>query len=442
MSALKHKKIREDLVTQACLEALGLVIHEAKLSNHALENVLRAKKSLYSHERRLVAERVYGYLRHPDLVTFVMQRVFPQASTFASTHADLVRLSLSRVLHGESPETVAPIAEPYGVTVKLLARARTVANEANNLERPARLALKASLPLFIAELLIAELGIDAERAAEALNVRAPLTVRTNTLKTTRQALKAKLEEAGVHVTETSLSPFGLHLETRINAHSLAAFREGLFEIQDEGSQLLGMLVDAPPRKVIDACAGAGGKTLQLAAQMNNRGELFALDVDARRLEELKQRARRAGAFNVRIHQIEDSEDAMRDFKSQCERVFIDAPCSGSGTLRRKPDARQRLNPSSIAEHAEIQGRLLTRFAPWVRPGGRLIYGTCSILRQENEAVIEEFLAKNEQFQLEKLDAWLGQEVTERCAPSGYLRLYPHQHQTDGFFGAVLSRKAA
>src|SRR5690606_8708891 len=148
---------------------------------------------------------------------------------------------------------------------------------------------------------------DAERAAEAMNERAPLTARVNLLKGSREALVARLAEEGVSARPTPLSPLGLFLETRLNAFSLQAFKDGWFELQDEGSQLLGMLVDAPPTKVVDACAGAGGKTLQLAAQMKNRGDLHALDVDPRRMDALKKRARRAGVHNVRARMIAADE---------------------------------------------------------------------------------------------------------------------------------------
>jgi 16S rRNA (cytosine967-C5)-methyltransferase len=204
-----------------------------------------------------------------------------------------------------------------------------------------------------------------------------------------------------------------------------------------------MLVDAPPRKVFDACAGAGGKTLQLAAQMKNRGEIYALDVDARRLEELKQRARRAGVHNVRIQAIAPDAKAdaeLEKWKGQAERVLVDAPCSGSGTWRRKPDARYRITEALLAEHVEKQHVLIERFSALVKPGGRLVYGTCSLLREENEAVIEAFLGKHPEFSVADAAKWLGEEVAAKTTRNGMLRLFPHRHDTDGFFGVVLVKK--
>ena len=278
-----------------------------------------------------------------------------------------------------------------------------------------------------------------------MNVRAPLTARANSLKITREALREKLAGEGVDAEPTSLSPLGLFLRTRINAFSLASFREGLFELQDEGSQLLGMLVDAPPTRVVDACAGAGGKTLQLAAQMKNRGELFALDIDARRLRELKLRARRAGAHNVRIRPIPPSgpeaSAALADLAGKADRVLVDAPCSGSGTFRRKPDARYRLTEAQLADQVQRQRALLEQFAPLVKPGGRLIYGTCSVLREENEEVVAWFLARHPEFSVLPPADRLGPELGSRVDRGGFLRVTPGEQGTDGFFGALLVRNA-
>jgi 16S rRNA (cytosine967-C5)-methyltransferase len=236
---------------------------------------------------------------------------------------------------------------------------------------------------------------------------------------------------------------GLWLETRMNAFALESFREGLFELQDEGSQILGMLVDAPPTRVVDACAGAGGKTLQLAAQMKNRGDLHALDVDEGRMDELRKRTRRDGVHNVRTQLIPAEapavDEALAPLKGKADRVLVDAPCSGTGTYRRKPDARYRLNPEDLANHVARQKTLLERFSTLVKPGGRLIYGTCSILREENEAVVEDFLSRHPDFSVRPVTEQLGPELGPKVSRGPFLRLAPHTHGTDGFFGAILVR---
>jgi 16S rRNA (cytosine967-C5)-methyltransferase len=196
-----------------------------------------------------------------------------------------------------------------------------------------------------------------------------------------------------------------------------------------------MLVDAMPTRAVDACAGAGGKSLQLAAQMKNKGDLYAFDIDARRLEDLRLRARRDGVHNVRIHVLPDVPDLV----GKADRVLVDAPCSGTGTLRRKPDARYRITEASIGEYVAKQKMLLEQFAPMVKPGGRLIYGTCSILREENEDVVAAFLSSHTEFEVFPAEKVLGEPLGAKVTRGGFLRTYAHRHGTDGFFGAVLKR---
>ena len=307
-----------------------------------------------------------------------------------------------------------------------------------NLER--RLSIAGSMPEFLVERFVREFGGEAEALVDALNQRAPLTIRANTLKTSREGLGAILKREGATARDTRLSELALILEDRPNVFGLRAFREGLFEIQDEGSQLLGMLVDAPPKVVVDACAGTGGKTLQLAAQMNNRGKIHALDIHADRLDQLKKRARRAGAHNIRTRLLSPDHTAqLSDLVARADRVLIDAPCSGTGAYRRKPDARYRLTIDEIEMHRMRQMRLLEQFAPLVKPNGRLIYGTCSLLHDENDSVVKWFLRKNANFSLLEPGAILAEGLARQVSRGGYLQLFPHVHGTDGFFGAVLRR---
>ncbi len=436
-----ERAMREDLIAQACLEAYGSVRHEGRLADRALDFTLRTKRHLYSSERRAVAERVYALLRRQRLVDWLLERARPGFGAVSTSRKDLLRIAASRVLHGESAGEVATGMSISGEDAAALTQLATAEQGLSRLSPLERFATVASLPDFLAKRFLKELGEEAEAFGAAINERAPLCARVNLLKGDRNALIEALKQEEVRALPTPLSPIGLHLETRINAFSLASFRAGLFEIQDEGSQLLGMLVDAPPTKVVDACAGAGGKTLQLAAQMKNRGELFALDIETRRLEDLKDRARRDGVHNVRVKEIPkegpEVAAALKFLEGKADRVLVDAPCTGTGTFRRKPDARWRLTEPEIAEHAQRQGRLLDAFAMMVKPGGRMIYGTCSILREENEDVIEAFLLRTPGFRVKPAIELLGPERAACCSPAGYLRLYPHKHNTDGFFGAVL-----
>ncbi|AKQ67548.1 Sun protein [Myxococcus hansupus] len=438
-----ERPLREDLVLQACLEAYGSVRHEGRMADRALDFTLRRKANLYSNERRAVAERVYGLLRRQRTVDFLLSRAHPRFDALDTSRQDVLRIAASRVLYGEPHGLVArqfALAPPDAAALGTLPEAAALLE---TLPPREHFPIAASLPDFLADRFLATFGRDAARAAEAMNERAPLVARTNLLKGDRETLMQRLRAESVDVKPTPLSPMGLVLETRINAFSLASFREGLMELQDEGSQLLGMLVDAPPTRVVDACAGAGGKTLQLAAQMKNRGDLHALDVDERRMEDLKKRARRAGVHNTRAQLIPlegpEAEDALAPLKDKADRVLVDAPCSGTGTFRRKPDARYRLTPADLEMHVSRQKALLARFATMVKPGGRLIYGTCSVLREENENVVEDFLAKHPDFSVKPVVELLGPELGEKVGPGPFLRLAPHTHGTDGFFGAVLVR---
>jgi len=436
------RPIREDLITQTCLEAYALVRRDHWLADRAIDRTLR-QRSLYSNERRVVTERVYALIRRQLLVDYLLERVRPGFAALSSGSQDLMRLSAARVLSGEPVELVSAGEHLVSEDRRALHALQRERRQIDSFERAQRLSLFASLPEPLATRWIAEFGAEAEAAAAAMNERAPLTARVNTLSSSRDEVLSQLRAAGVESRPTSLSPIGIQLETRINAFSLPPFKEGRFELQDEGSQLLGMLVDAPPKLVVDACAGAGGKTLQLAAQMKNRGELFALDISEARMRDLKKRARRAGAFNVRTRIIPsvpaEAGGAIRDLFGRADRVLVDVPCSGTGSLRRNPDARYRITAADLEMQTRRQRELLSLFAELVRPGGRLIYGTCSVLREENESMIEQFLGSRSDFALRPAGVVLGEELAGKVTREGFLRVAPHSHGTDGFFGAVLQR---
>jgi len=439
------RPLREDLITQASLEAYGPIRHEGRPADLALDRTLRSKRSLHSQERRAVSERIYALLRRQIAVDFLLEKERPGFFALPSSQQDLLRLAAIRSLLGEPAATVAAQMRLSREDASTLARTSDAERQIASLEPARRFSVRHSLPEFLAERFAAEFGEDADRAAEAMNERGPLTARVNTLKSSREALLASLRAGGLACRITPLSPLGIILESRLNAFSLREFKEGHFELQDEGSQLLGMLVDPPPKIVVDACAGAGGKTLQLAAAMKNRGELFAFDVSERRLDELRKRARRAGVYNVRIRAAPSGEEARTagaDLIGRADRVLVDAPCSSSGAMRRNPDARYRLTLDDLRAHVERQKRLLRSFAELVRVGGWLVYGTCSVLREENEVVVEDFLRGRSDFSLLPASNVLGGELGGRVSRDGYLCLAPHLHGTDGFFGAVLRRTDA
>lgn len=425
------------------LEAYGRIRHEARFADRVLNETLRSRKDLHSRERRLVAEQVYTALRHQYAIDRILAEEHGDRQR-SQVELDALHLAAARIIAGEAPGDVAGSTPGKVASPALLSQFVDWKAHFKHLDDIERLSLIGSVPPFVVEQLREQYGAATEVLLDALNQRAPLTVRVNTLKTTRESLLQQLSADGIHAVPTSRSPLGITLHTRLNAYGTTAFRSGMYEIQDEGSQLLGALVDAPPTRVVDACAGAGGKTLQLAAQMRNRGDLLALDVDARRLGELKLRARRAGVHNVRIRPIPEGDEAasaFTDWAGTADRVFVDAPCSGTGAWRRKPDGRYHLTPSVLADHVVRQKQLLQRFSTLVKPGGRLVYGTCSLLRCENDEVVEHFLKGNQDFELHEAEPLLSAAVPATGLTQGpYLKLSPHVHGTDGFFGAVLKRR--
>jgi len=429
---------RSDRVDACVLEVLGRVREQGWLADRALERVLRRERSLYASERRVVADAVYGVLRSLGQLEWLL------AVKTSPAPASLYALWLAR--SGAVPAEAAARrlgVSPGALGVALDRVGPRIAAIADPVER---LAVEASLPGWIAERFVGELGLDEARAmAGVMNERAPLTVRTNLLRTSREGLQARLSEEGASAVPTRFSPWGLVLDGHANAFALPSFKDGLFEIQDEGSQLIALAVGARPGwKVADACSGAGGKALALAAEMHGKGSLFALDSDPDRLDEAKRRARRAGVHNLRARPVPagpEAEAALADLAGQCERVLVDAPCAGLGTLRRRPDARWRLKPDDVARFAGLQKELLLRFARLVKPGGRLVYATCSIGRTENEEVAEFLERESPGLSPLPLAAALGEDLARALGATGHsLQLLPHRHGTDGFFVAAFTRR--
>ena len=266
-------------------------------------------------------------------------------------------------------------------------------------------------------------------------------LRANTLKITRSGLIEVLRAQGIAAEPARFSPWGIRISERRLLTTSAPFRAGLFEIQDEGSQIVAALVDARPNmRVADVCAGAGGKTLALAMTMDNRGYLLASDVAAARLEETQRRLNRAGATCIELRLLTPGDDWRREEATSFDRVLVDAPCTGAGTWRRDPSARLRLQEAQLHAALARQAAILDHAALLVRIGGRLVYATCSLLFEENEAQVSGFLSRRPEFQLMPLDrAW----PLPGAPPmrGDFLSLRPFAHDTDGFFAAVMERLA-
>ena len=389
-------------------------------ADETLSRYFRAHRTLGQQERGAVAETAFAVLRR--------RRSLEAAAGSAAPEA-LVAAAALRVL-GLSARSLE------GLVDEALVR-RVRAFRAERLAPAARF----DLPDWLWARLAAELGAaEAARAAQALLNPAPLDLRVNLARTTREAVLARLNAEGVRAAPTPLSPAGVRLEGKppINRHAL--FREGLVEVQDEGSQLLAWLLG--PRRgemVADYCAGAGGKTLAIAMLMRGTGRVYAMDISAGRLAALGPRAARAGVTSIHpLVLAGDNDPRAKRLAGKLDRVLVDAPCSGFGTLRRNPDLKWRHGPDAVASLAAKQRAILAAAARLVKPGGRLVYATCSILREENEEVAAAFAAAHPGFFPLACAEIL---AAQRLCPDAeaLFRLWPHRHGTDGFFAAAFER---
>jgi 16S rRNA (cytosine967-C5)-methyltransferase len=306
--------------------------------------------------------------------------------------------------------------------------------------------LRHNLPDWLAQPLQQQLGAEQfEALTTSLNEPAPLDLRVNLLKSKREDAQAALAAAGIEAEPTPYSPWGLRVQGKPALNKLELFTKGEIEVQDEGSQLLALLL-APKRgeMVVDFCAGAGGKTLALGAAMRNSGRLYAFDVSGHRLDALKPRLARSGLSNVYPAQIaHERDERVKRLAGKIDRVLVDAPCSGLGTLRRNPDLKWRQSPDAVEELRAKQAAILDSAARLVKPGGRLVYATCSLLEAEDEAIARAFSEQHPDFEPVPAAEALERAQVARAAElddHGYLRLWPHRHGTDGFFAAAWQKR--
>lgn len=408
-----------------------------------LAKVFRRERWLGSSERRFVAELLYSMIRHARRIDLALEQGGLKSVGRAP---DSSRLLACMVLEYElSPQDAAQ----YEAELDWAAVA-AINDKIATFRRPVeRIAARHSLPDFLAEVLVADLGAEqAEALAAALNQRAPMSLRANSLKTSRVELREALEQEGIKTSPGQYGSQTLHVDTRTNLFGLDAFQRGLFEAQDEGSQLIAELVAPPPKgMVVDYCAGAGGKSLALAALLENRGRVLASDVDKRKLKELRRRAKRAGVGNVQVVELDPEAGAAmpKPFEKiigKASRVLVDAPCTGVGALRRNPEARWRLTDADLQRLPKTQLQIAQRAMELVAPGGRLIYATCTLLKRENEDVVEALMAGREDLEIiSPREVWGAERGDALVDQSGqFLLTQPHRHGSDGFFAAVIRRK--
>jgi len=420
------------LITEFRLELIILALRAILPLAHPADTTLRyffKNERVGSNERELIAETVFGVLRHRLLLEYActLSTSGDAATPRRMALAYLIRFGgynlreLEPVLKRSETEWLAAVK---GIKIETLP-----------------LAVQAELPEWIVDKMRASCSDeDILTIGKSMQQPAPLDIRVNTLLAKRENVLQQLHDKKIEAEKTPYSPIGIRLRKKIALGKDALFTGGKIEVQDEGSQLLGFLL-APKRNnmVVDFCAGAGGKTLMLAAMMNSQGRLYAMDVSERRLANLKPRLKRSGASNIQPMLISQENDLkVKRLAGKIDRVLVDAPCSGLGTLRRNPDLKFRQSPGTIAELAVKQADILASASRLLKNAGRLVYATCSILPEENQHIVQSFIEKHPDFVLLPAGEIMRQQkIALEC--EDYLELRPHLHNTDGFFAAVLER---
>ena len=423
---------------QALLDLTGALLREVLKLDAPADSIVsyffRKHKALGQRERHALAETAYAVLRQKLLYQHLAQ----------SGHGPMDRRLTLLAWQGQ------PHVLKLGINP----------DEAAWLERVAKIdraalpdKLRHNLPDWIANRLREQLGQD-EAGTQAfwalmdtMSGGAPLDLRVNAVKAKREAVLAALAEAGIEAGPTPYSPWGIRIDGKPALQKLPLYTGGDVEVQDEGSQLLALLTGARRGEmVVDFCAGAGGKTLALGAMMRNTGRLYAFDVSGHRLEALKPRLARSGLSNVYATQIaHERDERIKRLAGKIDRVLIDAPCSGLGTLRRNPDLKWRQSPKAIDELQAKQQAILASAVRLLKPGGRLVYATCSLLSDENEQIAAAFGEQHKDLiPVNAAEALTHNGVAGAEAlvtPLGHVRLWPHQHATDGFYAAAWEKKA-
>lgn len=395
----------------AAIDALNEILNENKYADKVLQGTLKRDKRWGARDRAFIAETVYDIVRWKRLYAEI-----------AEVKAPYDRPNLFRLFTVWA--TLKGIAIPDWKQFEKTPT-RRIKGKFDELSKIRK--YRESIPDWMDELGQKELGKRWDQELAALNLEAEVILRVNTLKTTREKLQVQLFDIDIETDTIKGYPDALQLKERVNVFQTEAFKQGLFEVQDASSQLVAQLLDVQPgMRVVDACAGAGGKTLHLASLMENKGQIIALDLYANKLNELKRRAKRNGAHNIETRII-DTTKVVKKLYDKADRVLIDAPCSGLGVLRRNPDAKWKLQPEFLENIRQTQADILDTYSKMVKPGGKLVYATCSILPSENDKQIKDFLKRDS-----------GKDFTFATEK----HVWPSESGFDGFYMALLEKNKA
>jgi 16S rRNA (cytosine967-C5)-methyltransferase len=418
---------------KAVIELIDQWEDEGAPADALMSHYCRDRKYIGSKDRQFIGECFFNILRHRGQIEAILNRTGSHMTPDFQVYAYLLRFE-----NWKLPNLVESCKGQYAPSLlsKLdIAKLEKVAAfGASVLSFPEQ----HSIPEFLYPALQKVFGNSLEDEIKAMNKNASLDLRVNTLKTDRKTMLEILKSAGFEAAPTPYSPWGIRLQGRPNIMGTSFYREGFVEVQDEGSQLVALACDAKPgMTVLDYCAGAGGKTLALAAAMENKGRLIASDIMPRRLQRSQQRLRRASVYNTTAIVIDDQPKWIKRHQNFFDRVLLDLPCTGSGTWRRNPDSKWKISQDMLDNICKEQYQILETVAPLVKQGGWLIYATCSILPEENEQQVEQFLANHPDYALIPMADILGNVVQNKDGQ--FLKLTPFQNETDGFFTAVLKK---
>ncbi len=385
-------------VRRVAVQALCSVFNESRYTDKVLEYAFKSNRKLGSRDRRQLAEAVYGCVRHWRLLCHVAGVPYAPGRTYGDEEAQsILQAYLDHASHLDQVEAHFP-GLPFAIR-------ESVSDE-------------------LMQVFVDELGVDkAQSMIRAMNTTADVYLRVNTLKGTREQLLSALQQEDIPADACEGVPTAVRLRERKNVFQSQAFGQGLFEVQDLGSQKIApLLAPTPGSRVVDACAGAGGKSLHLAALMGGKGKIVSLDIHKWKLDELKRRARRAGVSIIETRVIENNK-VIKRLHENADYLLLDVPCSGSGVLKRNPDAKWKFSKDELSRLHETQRQILNEYAAMVRPGGAMVYATCSVFPSENQQQVSNFLT----------------EQKNRWKLDGEVDVVPWQNHSDGFYAARLVR---
>jgi 16S rRNA (cytosine967-C5)-methyltransferase len=426
------------------VELIGLVLKSRLPADKVIADYYRGHRYLGSHDRRWISEKIYGIIRNMVLLMHLSERCTKcdrSLGIFISHEIAFARLNLMKI--EQDYEDLIAAYRATGESLNLITVEKCILNEMIQISSNPKnyQSLINSFREDFKILLPEHIQCEADDLMISLNMQAPMVLRINSSSQSVPDVIELLKASGIESEPTRYSPIGISIRKRINLSNLDLFKNGNIEVQDEASQIVGMLLlPSNGEIVVDACAGGGGKSLEAAALSNGSGEIYSLDIDANRLKNMQTRIRRGGFTNINTVLVEpDNYTGIEHLIDTADKVLVDAPCTGSGTIRRNPDKKFKLSVRDVEIASNGQLKILNHYSRLVRKGGVLFYATCSIFDKENAGVVARFLESNRNFRKVRIEEFLKLQGVEELIHDDFLEIYPHKHGMDGFFAAAMRR---